>query len=1123
MVNIPQKNKYKIALFHGPVTGSKTDLGIELKSETMRAKDFNGYDFAFFGDIHKYQYLNKNKTFAYSGSLIQQSHGESSNNHGILKWDLLTKKSKLLEINNDYGHCTIHIVNGEMIETYIPKKPYMRCICENTSNEDFSRIKKMLSEQYEIIGDIKEIKTPIINKISENGNHISINTDRDKFIKKYLESKSYDKTTCHNLMELHKKIYKEIIDDTTETVLTKNNQHWKLLELKFSNMLSYGENNIIDFNQYKYNQIIGILAPNHYGKSAIIDIILFCLFEKCSRGIGRDILNKNKNNMECSLLLSVGSKKYLIKRKGGRSKKNFLVPTIVEFSCIENENVISLTENKIPTNKKILELVGTYDDFLTTCICLQQGKHVNFIDMTHLEKKEYLTEMHKLNVFNNCCTYANDKLKSLTIEQKIMEKQIEKNPVNLAETIVTEFNNDIINLEKQKRSILTHIELINKSLEFIRIPELIQYHDLTIYKLKSEEDIINTIDKLTSKLNKISISDTQTNKSKNTNKISELNSQIQNNEKLIDNYDSELKDLYEKRINIPMDDLNIESLHSNKKELQKQINNNNQTLKKLNSKIMTNTDKYKIEQQIKSLEQLIEYTFPVTENKIKSLMDQYKIINTEILDISELYFNKTLLTHEQRIILSNQLKLKADFAEHINNTINGLQTCDHIKEVNDTIQSQIKWLDEYNIWKENTTIYLKNNDVTIPDISSMLKKSRELLNCIINMSLDIFTMQKNNVINNEITDLKHLLKNIEKKENINNQQTVLNEKLKLVNKNIQNIEQYQKNILINQKISTINNKIKNLKHENLIAKSEIIKIEDKITKNTEKISETKTIVQHLNQLELYKLHFMEYHISKEKYNNNTNAKNELDNQLNDIDRKISKTKNKLLNAKKNLKLSINYKKEYDTLNKDIELYEQYSKCMNYNGIPYEILKTIIPEFQYMVNETIHNMANFTVEFILYQDTTNTTESQQKTKKTKKKKTKTPGIKKTNNGAININICYPDTEPCDANLASGSEKFIIGSAIRIALCNMSKTAKPNFFVIDEGWSCLDDKNLSNIDSILNYMKSQFDHVIIISHLEQLKNQVQYTIDINKRKGFSYVNNSKEKEIKIKKNKKKIIEV
>ena len=44
------------------------------------------------------------------------------------------------------------------------------------------------------------------------------------------------------------------------------------------------------------------------------------------------------------------------------------------------------------------------------------------------------------------------------------------------------------------------------------------------------------------------------------------------------------------------------------------------------------------------------------------------------------------------------------------------------------------------------------------------------------------------------------------------------------------------------------------------------------------------------------------------------------------------------------------------------------------------------------------------------------------------------------------------------------------------------------------------NLANIDNIMTYIKSQFEHVIIISHLDALKNQSDHIINITKKRGY-----------------------
>ena len=58
----------KIALYHGIVNKSKTDLGFELHSD-MNADMFSGYSISLLGDIHKHQFLNKEKTIGIVGGV----------------------------------------------------------------------------------------------------------------------------------------------------------------------------------------------------------------------------------------------------------------------------------------------------------------------------------------------------------------------------------------------------------------------------------------------------------------------------------------------------------------------------------------------------------------------------------------------------------------------------------------------------------------------------------------------------------------------------------------------------------------------------------------------------------------------------------------------------------------------------------------------------------------------------------------------------------------------------------------------------------------------------------------------------------------------------------------------
>jgi exonuclease SbcC len=104
--------------------------------------------------------------------------------------------------------------------------------------------------------------------------------------------------------------------------------------------------------------------------------------------------------------------------------------------------------------------------------------------------------------------------------------------------------------------------------------------------------------------------------------------------------------------------------------------------------------------------------------------------------------------------------------------------------------------------------------------------------------------------------------------------------------------------------------------------------------------------------------------------------------------------------------------------------------------------------------------------------------------------------------INAKIVYEDQEWA-LEMCSGMEKFISGLAIRVALINICGLPRPNFLVIDEGFGTLDADNLSSLFMMMQYLKTQFDFIWVISHLEQMRDIVDGLIEIKKENGFSKI--------------------
>ena len=104
--------------------------------------------------------------------------------------------------------------------------------------------------------------------------------------------------------------------------------------------------------------------------------------------------------------------------------------------------------------------------------------------------------------------------------------------------------------------------------------------------------------------------------------------------------------------------------------------------------------------------------------------------------------------------------------------------------------------------------------------------------------------------------------------------------------------------------------------------------------------------------------------------------------------------------------------------------------------------------------------------------------------------------------VNAFIVYDD-QKWGLEMCSGMERFISGLAIRIALINVCNLPRPNFLVIDEGFGTLDNENLTSLYMLFAYLKTQFDLVMIISHIDSMRDVVDSLVEIKKVNGFSNV--------------------
>ena len=291
----------KVVLYHGTVDQARTDLGFKLPSK-VKIDLFKGYDLGLLGDIHKRQFINKDETIGYCGSLVQQNHGEDIGK-GYLLWDVPTRTSKYIEIYNEYGYVTLDIDKGILPDiSNLPEKSRIRMRVSNTLAAEVKRLSTIVRQKYPKTQEITITRTdPLLGTDRVRGNILNIGdvTNPDyqyELIEEYLNNNFIvDADSFHKIKDINTDLNAELPEEEVF-----RNVNWKIKKFEFNNMFSYGEGNVIDFTNL--NGIIGMFAPNASGKSSLLDALTFCLYDTSSRTYKADnILNTKKDWFSCKV------------------------------------------------------------------------------------------------------------------------------------------------------------------------------------------------------------------------------------------------------------------------------------------------------------------------------------------------------------------------------------------------------------------------------------------------------------------------------------------------------------------------------------------------------------------------------------------------------------------------------------------------------------------------------------------------------------------------------------------------------------------------------------------------------------------------------------------------------
>jgi DNA repair exonuclease SbcCD ATPase subunit/predicted phosphodiesterase len=407
-------SKINIALYHGAVRGSETDIGFLLGAH-HGVEIFDGFDFAMLGDIHKSnQIIDEYGRVRYCGSTIQQNHGETPDK-GFLVWEIEDADNynvKHIIIDDPHPHVTIELTEKGSLprKMEIPEGAIVRVMSPvGLPSSKRRRVQELVRARY------NPIKTTVVSRDGASGDSLSSVTEnmdignlrdvkvQEKLISEYLKEE-YNATpaTIEKVLQLNKRF-----ESAYEPEIYRN-INWSVESLKWNNLFNYGKGNSVNFENL--NGIIGIFGKNYSGKSSIIDAFLFALTGSTSKSSVKNvnIINQTKEDASAELVILCDNKRLHISRRLEKTRKNIKSgnPSVdaamsLDFwseDCDTGEIINLNGEDRKKTDANIRKYLGTKEDFLMTSFCSQMDS-LQFITCGSKDRKKVLSKFLGLEAF----------------------------------------------------------------------------------------------------------------------------------------------------------------------------------------------------------------------------------------------------------------------------------------------------------------------------------------------------------------------------------------------------------------------------------------------------------------------------------------------------------------------------------------------------------------------------------------------------------------------------------------------------------------------------------------------------------------------------------------------------
>ena len=330
---------------------------------------------------------------------------------------------------------------------------------ENFTQDKIKSVKHYFSKKYNttnvnVLTKAKQTQTEEMQSIDVSVNISDANYQLD-LLKNFIESKG-NKDKTDDILGINKMVENKMNGDEENQSQFKK---WYIRNIEFSNFLSYGENQRLDFDKLNGIVVVESDPPNFGGKTVLtVDLLMFLFFNETTKTTkAEEIFNRfsNKDKVHVKGEITIDGEDYVIVRNIERklSKKNeWNVKTELDFfKKLSDGTLLNFTgEQRRETEAFIKTSIGTKEDFLMTILTtgsnleeLLESKPTargqvlsRFMGLEFLKKKEEVAK----EIYGE---FSKQKLSNVYSSEQL------KDDITTHETSIQTLNNQIDDSQKE--------------------------------------------------------------------------------------------------------------------------------------------------------------------------------------------------------------------------------------------------------------------------------------------------------------------------------------------------------------------------------------------------------------------------------------------------------------------------------------------------------------------------------------------------------------------------------------------------------------------------------------------------------------------------------------------------